>query len=102
MCMSPMADHSAAEVSGVSKEFDYDPEIEHLRMYAYYFGFDPTGIFLVDRLLSEIATAGKAYHSTEWWNEKDSEDPTYIDRIQGAATEIAAEIRRLNRLKLLP
>lgn len=60
------------------------------RMHAYYFSFVETGCQRVDRLLAEIAWAGKCYHSTEWWDESEQPDePSHIDRIQAAAQAIA-------------
>ena len=72
-----------------------------LRMNAYYFGFHSTGNELVDRILSAVACAGKAYHSTESWDE---ETPPYepcfkgsnpVEWIQNAANDAAAEIEGL-------
>jgi hypothetical protein len=40
------------------------------RMDAYYFGFDPTGVAMIDRILSAVAHAGKAYHHTEDWTDE--------------------------------
>ena len=42
--------------------------IEEQRMDAYYYGFEPTGVVEIDRILSAVACAGKAYHHTEEWN----------------------------------
>lgn len=64
------------------------------RMHAYYFSFDETGCELVDRLLAEIAWAGKAYHSTEWWDDDEEDNPTHIDRIQAAAQAIAEALKQ--------
>jgi len=63
---------------------------EPLRMQAYYFGFDPTGVLAIDRILSAVAVAGKMYHSTADWND-DLDEPSYAARIQLAANEAAAE-----------
>ena len=52
-----------------------------MRLQAYYYGFDPTGEEPVDRILSAVACAGKAYHHTEMWNE---ETPPYEDFFRGA------------------
>jgi len=41
-----------------------------MRLDAYYYGFDPTGVEAIDRILSAIACAGKAYHLTEDWQEQ--------------------------------
>jgi hypothetical protein len=40
------------------------------RMDAYYFGFDHTGVAMIDRILSAVAHAGKAYHHTEDWTDE--------------------------------
>ena len=75
-----------------------------LRMDAYYFGFTPTGEELIDRILSAVASAGKAYHHTEDWTE--AIDPyedvfrgqTCAEWIQYAANDAAAVIKRLPAL----
>ena len=75
-----------------------------LRMHAYYFGFTPTGEELIDRILSAVASAGKAYHHTEDWTE--AIDPyedvfrgqTCAEWIQYAANDAAVVIRWLPAL----
>ena len=75
-----------------------------LRMDAYYFGFTPTGEELIDRILSAVASAGKAYHHTEDWTE--AIDPyedvfrgqTCAEWIQYAANDAAAVIKWLPAL----
>lgn len=69
-----------------------------MRMNAYYYAFEPTGDAAIDRILSAVACAGKAYHHTDSWGEKC--DPyeghvgdTPIDWIQNAAND-AAKARR--------
>ena len=43
-----------------------------LRMNAYYYGFNKTGVKEIDEILSCIAWAGKAFHHTaEWQDEVD-------------------------------
>jgi len=62
------------------------------RLDAYFFSFEPTGVVEVDRILAAIARAGKAYHSTEMWDESsDYEDdgPSFIELIQSAANSAA-------------
>lgn len=64
------------------------------RMDAYYYGFDRTGVGIIDHILSAVAIAGKHYHHTEDWRQN-AEDlrPGEIDdedRIQAAANEAAA------------
>lgn len=41
-----------------------------MRLDAYYYGFEPTGDEQIDRILSAVACAGKAYHRTESWGEE--------------------------------
>ncbi len=47
-----------------------------LRMSAYYYTFEPTGNHAIDRILSAVACAGKAYHSTESWRDDEEWDGT--------------------------
>ena len=88
---------------------------EPLRMNAYYYSFKPTGVKEIDRILSAVACAGKAFHSTEDWyqcgccgvhdcDDKDCVDSwppnrgrTPIDWIQNAAND-AAELLRSDHL----
>lgn len=65
-----------------------------LRMDAYYYSFEPTGVPEIDRILSAVACAGKAYHHTNDWDEKTTPRPghvgeTPIDWIQNAAKDAA-------------
>lgn len=39
------------------------------RMNAYYYGFTPTGVALIDSILSAVAVAGKGSHHTEGWGD---------------------------------
>ena len=41
-----------------------------MRLRAYYYGFAPTGVEEIDRILSAVACAGKAFHHTEGWNDE--------------------------------
>lgn len=73
-----------------------DSQGRPLRMDAYYYGFAPTGVELIDRILSAVACAGKAFHHTEDWTEegiRPYEDvftgDTCVDWIQNAANEAA-------------
>ena len=73
------------------------------RMDAYYYGFDATGVEVVDKILGAVACAGKAYHHTgDWSDETDPYDDhtgeTPVDWIQNAAKEAAARIERLEKL----
>jgi len=72
---------------------------EHpLRMNAYYYGFTPTGVIEIDRILSAVATAGKHYHHTEMWSDSDSdEELSEAEEIQAAAEAAAEAFRRAAR-----
>lgn len=69
------------------------------RMNAYYYSFDSVGCDPVDKILSAVACAGKAFHHTsDWYEECDwlgHAGTTPVDWIQNAANEAAAEIERL-------
>lgn len=43
---------------------------QELILYAYYYGFNETGVREIDLILAAVAAAGKAYHHTESWNEE--------------------------------
>lgn len=66
-----------------------------MRMEAYYYSFAPTGVEAIDRILSAVANAGKAFHHTESWTEVDAgprdglrgESP--VEWIQNAANDAA-------------
>lgn len=65
-----------------------------LRMWAYYYGFEETGVPEIDKILSAVACAGKAHHHTDGWGDESSEYPphsgrTPVDWIQNAANEAA-------------
>lgn len=68
---------------------------EGLRFDAYYYGFTPTGSKFINRILSAVACAGKAYHNTVDWNdethpyEKVFRGSTPIEWIQNAADDAA-------------
>ena len=47
------------------------PLPEGERMNAYYYHFTPTGVALIDSILSAVAVAGKGAHHTEVWGETD-------------------------------
>lgn len=69
-------------------------------MCAYYYSFEPTGVDAIDAILSEVASAGKAYHHTESWTDdydgeiwkgvKDKRN--HAQRIQDAANAAAQSI----------
>ncbi|WP_333571289.1 hypothetical protein [Sphingomonas sp.] len=76
-----------------------------LNLSGYYIDFEPTGVFEIDLILSAVARAGKAYHSTEDWDE---ETPPYdhrfkgntpLDWIQNAANDAAAALSTPDRMK---
>lgn len=78
-----------------------DADREALRMNAYYYGFTPTGEYAVDKILSAVAHAGKAFHSTEEWSDTDCYKLTDFggsgcpqEWIQFAAQECAQAIAR--------
>lgn len=65
-----------------------------LRMEAYYYSFEPTGVPEIDLILSAVACAGKAYHCTEAWEDETSpylghEGKNPIEWIQNAANKAA-------------
>lgn len=66
-----------------------------LRMDAYYYGFEPTGDKDIDLILCAIATAGKASHHTDGWNDdvdhgyKNVDGRCPIDWVQNAANKAA-------------
>ena len=67
----------------------------------YYISFEETGCFPVDVILSAVARAGKAYHSTEDWGEASQPYEPGIHRgdcclewIQNAAIDAAAAFER--------
>ena len=68
------------------------------RLDAYYYGFDATGVEVVDKILGAVACAGKAFHHTCDWTDKanfsydDHTGDTTIDWVQNAANEAADEI----------
>ena len=57
---------------------------------SYFIGFEATGNPKIDAILVAIAKAGKAYHSTEGWNDDRWEgDGSYLEAIQQAANDAA-------------
>ena len=62
----------------------------HGEVFAYYYGFDLTGVEAIDAILIEVAAAGKGYHSTEFWSDEARDGgPSYTERIQQSANEAA-------------
>ena len=70
-------------------------EQEKLRMNAYYYSFDETGVIEIDRILSAVACAGKGYHHTDMWGEANEymDGKSYIDLIQDAANAAAEKFK---------
>jgi hypothetical protein len=73
-------------------------EEKPMRMDAYYYGFDPTGVPEIDRILSAVACAGKSYHCTSDWNEPSEpwehhEGGTPVKWIQNAANDAARALK---------
>lgn len=70
---------------------------DQLRLSAYYYSFEPTGVREIDLILCAVAWAGKAYHHTDSWQEDTGEYPncvgkTPIEWIQNAAIGAAREL----------
>ena len=66
-----------------------------MRMDAYYYGFEPTDVQEIDQILSAVAWAGKAFHSTDQWQEEieygpyQNESPQdYIQRMANNAADL--------------
>lgn len=75
-----------------------------LRMSAYYYGFTHTGVEQIDKILSAVACAGKAFHHTDCWNDETfpyegHTGASPIEWIQNAANEAATVIRAYLDLK---
>ena len=71
---------------------------ESLRMEAYYYGFDRTGILPIDKILSSVACAGKGFHHTsEWCTEYEwlNDGKSYVDLIQESADGASKTILEL-------
>lgn len=75
-----------------------------MRLDAYYFGFDSTGNEDIDRVLSAVACAGKAYHHTSDWTEPIAKpyEPTHrggtcAEWIQNAANDAATKLAAARR-----
>ena len=73
-----------------------------MRMDAYYYFFEKTGVDEIDLILSAVAHAGKAFHHTEYWQDE-AHSPEGHDGetaeawIQNAANKAAAKFNK--RLK---
>ena len=70
-----------------------------MRLNAYYYGFTPTGVDEIDRILSAVACAGKAYPHTEDWKDATPKyEPFFrgdnpVDWIQSMADDAARALR---------
>ena len=68
-----------------------------LRLSAYYFSFEPTGVPEIDMILSAVACAGECYHHTEQWNDdaafgyEPHTGNTPVEWIQNAANAAAKQ-----------
>lgn len=76
---------------------------EEWRMDAYYYGFTPTGVAAIDKILSAVACAGKDFHNTADWNDEVEPYPhlrgtSYAEMIQNAAIDAADEFKRIRAL----
>ena len=75
---------------------------EARRMHAYYFAFAKTNVDSIDKLLGAVASAGKAQHHTDCWNQRtefnydDHTGNTPVLWIQNAAYEAAAAHTQLS------
>ena len=61
---------------------------------SYCFSFKETGVKEIDDILELICRAGKAYLSTEYWDDPIEGDNSYIEKIQMAAEVAAKKIRK--------
>lgn len=72
-----------------------------LRMDAYYYSFESTGVPEIDLILSAVACAGKAYHHTMCWQDECEWEPhegkAPVDWIYNAAVRAAEEIKKLRQ-----
>lgn len=74
-----------------------------MRMEAYYFRFEPTECYPVDKILSSVACAGKGFHNTSNWNDeigKSKEFPdgySYVDLIQQSAFEASILVKEMEQ-----
>lgn len=71
-----------------------------LRMNAYYYSFTPTGVEAIDLILCAVASAGKAFHETQDWNDNGMEcmyencvGKHPVEWIQNAANAAAQQMK---------
>ena len=74
-----------------------DADRKARRLNAYYYSFEPTGCDAVDAVLEAVASAGKAFHHTEDWQDAWTDKPAPVDWIQTAANEAATALREAER-----
>lgn len=99
--VAPLLDQARAEGAAerdrlrAAVEALAEPGDPTARMDAYYYGFDRTGVGIIDAILSAVAAAGKGYHHTESWQDEGYGDDkrSHEDRIQDAANTAAAALR---------
>jgi hypothetical protein len=74
---------------------------EQLRMRAYYYSFDETGVPEIDKILSAVACAGKFAHHTDSWGDEGEWPPhtgaNPVEWIQNAANEAAEKWRAVGK-----
>lgn len=93
-----------AELRQIIKRYKENKSMTELHMRAYYWTFEPTGEICADRILSAVASAGKAAHNTsEWANENDGryygqEGARPWEWIENAAKATAQEVRELRAI----
>ena len=99
-CAAQIADLARDEVErAVREERLRAPTPKGWRMDAYYYGFEPTGVAVIDRILSAVACAGKSFHHTEEWENEDLFAPDHLrgkscrEWIQSAADDAARALR---------
>jgi hypothetical protein len=89
-----IADEMAALLQELIDAPEPEPVACNLRMSAYHYNFEETGVPSIDRILSAVACAGKAYHHTECWNDETTPyaghvGTTPVEWIQNAANDAA-------------
>ncbi len=75
------------------------PGDPNARMDAYYYGFERTGVGIIDDILSAVAQAGKSFHGTDMWAETDEKfyPVSHEQLIQQAADRAAEKIKEATR-----
>lgn len=68
---------------------DTEAQASPLQLHAYYYGFKATGNRAIDQILSKVANAGRACHSTENWADTSiwQDGRSLVDLIQEAANQ---------------